>query len=98
MVSELEPFWLCWSAADDAALEDDAEVDEGLAFSLKSVMMTVRSPTVTSRCWALLRSMFFNLGLQKIKSRKKCRKITSIIRPTPKLPLKKDLIVISETS
>lgn len=60
--SELEPFWLWWSAA-EAALEDDAEVDDGLAFSLKSVMMTVRSPTVTSRCWALLRSMFFNLGL-----------------------------------
>lgn len=61
--SELEPFWLWWSTTDDAALEDVAEVDEGLAFSLKSVMMTVRSPTVTSRCWALLRSMFFNLGL-----------------------------------
>lgn len=60
--SELEPFWLWWSAV-DAVLDDVAEVDEGLAFSLKSVMMTVRSPTVTSRCWALLRSMFFNLGL-----------------------------------
>lgn len=60
--SELEPFWLWWSAA-DATLDDVAEVDEGLAFSLKSVMTTVRSPTVTSRCWALLRSMFFNLGL-----------------------------------
>lgn len=60
--SELEPFWLWWSAV-DAALDDVAEVDVGLAFSLKSVMMTVRSPTVTSRCWALLRSMFFNLGL-----------------------------------
>lgn len=60
--SELEPFWLWWSTADEA-LDDVAEVDEGLAFSLKSVMITVRSPTVTSRCWALLRSMFFNLGL-----------------------------------
>lgn len=60
--SELEPFWLWWSAV-DVAPDDVAEVDEGLAFSLKSVMMTVRSPTVTSRCWALLRSMFFNLGL-----------------------------------
>lgn len=59
VVSELEPFWLWWSVA-EAALDD---VAEGLAFSLKSVMMTVRSPTVTSRCWALLRSMFFNLGL-----------------------------------
>lgn len=47
--SELEPFWLWWSA-DEAALDEVAEVDEGLAFSLKSVMMTVRSPTVTSRC------------------------------------------------
>lgn len=64
--SELEPFWLWWSAT-DAALDDVAEVDEGLAFSLKSVMMTVRSPTVTSRCWALLRSMFFNLGLVSLQ-------------------------------
>lgn len=37
----------------------------GLAFSLKSVIITVKSPTVTSRCWALLLSMFFNLGLVK---------------------------------
>lgn len=73
--SELEPFWLWWSVA-DAALEDVAEVDEGLAFSLKSVMMTVRSPTVTSRCWALLRSMFFNRGLvgqQKCRNLRVCR-------------------------
>lgn len=64
VVSELEPFWLWWSAVDAALDVDDVvEVDEGFAFSLKSVMMTVRSPTVTSRCWALLRSMFFNLGL-----------------------------------
>lgn len=60
--SELEPFWLWWSA-NAAELEEVAEVAEGLAFSLKSVMMTVRSPTVTSKCWALLRSMFFSLGL-----------------------------------
>lgn len=73
--SELEPFWLWWSAtaaAEDAAeeaeeaLDDVAEVDEGRAFSLKSVMITVRSPTVTSRCWALLRSMFFNRGLAQM--------------------------------
>lgn len=38
-------------------------MDVGLAFSLKSVIITVKSPTVTSRCWALLLSMFFNLGL-----------------------------------
>lgn len=70
--SELEPFWLWWSAAAEEAVEeaeealdDVAEVDEGRAFSLKSVMITVRSPTVTSRCWALLRSMFFNLGLAR---------------------------------
>lgn len=62
--SELFPFWLRWSEEPPPALdEDEAEVEEGLAFSLKSVMMTVRSPTVTSRCCALLRSMFFNLGL-----------------------------------
>lgn len=66
VVSELEPFWLWWSVA-EAALDD---VAEGLAFSLKSVMMTVRSPTVTSRCWALLRSMFFNLGLAGEKRRR----------------------------
>lgn len=74
VVSELEPFWLWWSVA-EAALDD---VAEGLAFSLKSVMMTVRSPTVTSRCWALLRSMFFNLGLAGGGGRKggvtSCRK------------------------
>lgn len=57
--SELEPFWL-WRSVAEVALDD---VAEGLAFSLKSVMITVKSPTVTSRCWALLRSMFFNLGL-----------------------------------
>lgn len=57
VLSELE-LWLCWSA--EAAL---VEVDIGLTFSLKSVIITVRSPTVTSRCWALLLSMFFNLGL-----------------------------------
>lgn len=69
--SELEPFWLWWSA-DEAELEEGVDVDEGLAFSLKSVMMTVRSPTVTSRCWALLRSIFFNLGLTGGPKRKQC--------------------------
>lgn len=58
VLSELE-LWLCWSA--EAAL---VGVDMGLTFSLKSVIITVRSPTVTSRCWALLLSMFFNLGLE----------------------------------
>lgn len=53
----------------EEALDDVAEVDEGRAFSLKSVMITVRSPTVTSRCWALLRSMFFNLGLARTGGR-----------------------------
>lgn len=43
------------------ALEE--ELEEGLVFSLKSVIITVKSPTVTSRCWALLLSTFFNLGL-----------------------------------
>lgn len=59
MLSELE-LWLCWSA--ETAL---VEVEMGLTFSLKSVIITVRSPTVTSKCWALLLSMFFNLGLEK---------------------------------
>lgn len=47
------------------AVEEDelVEEDKGFAFSLKSVMMTVRSPTVTSKCCALLLSTFFNLGL-----------------------------------
>jgi len=70
--SELEPFWLRWSA-EEAELEEVVEVDEGLAFSLKSVMMTVRSPTVTSRCWALLRSMFFNLGLRSMQQKERKR-------------------------
>lgn len=61
--SELFPFWLRWSEEAPTLDEEEAEVEEGLAFSLKSVMMTVRSPTVTSKCCALLRSMFFNLGL-----------------------------------
>lgn len=65
VLSELEPLWLCWSA--EAAL---AEVGTGLAFSLKSVIITVRSPTVTSRCRALLLSMFFNLGLPKKRGKK----------------------------
>lgn len=34
-----------------------------MVFSLKSVIMTVRSPTVTSKCCALLLSTFFNRGL-----------------------------------
>jgi hypothetical protein len=55
-LSEPDPLWLCRSA-------EVAVAGGGLAFSLKSVMMTVRSPTVTSRCCALLRSTFFNLGL-----------------------------------
>lgn len=63
MLSELDPLWQRRSA--DVAVEEDelVEEDKGFAFSLKSVMMTVRSPTVTSKCWALLLSTFFNLGL-----------------------------------
>lgn len=59
VLSELDPLWLCWSVE----AELDVEVGAALVFSLKSVIITVRSPTVTSRCWALLRSTFFNLGL-----------------------------------
>lgn len=69
VLSELEPLWLCWSA--EGAL---AEVDTGLAFSLKSVIITVRSPTVTSRWRALLLSMFFNLGLKKREKKKNFQK------------------------
>lgn len=63
VLSELDPLWLRRSA--DVAVEEDelVEEDKGFAFSLKSVMMTVRSPTVTSKCCALLLSTFFNLGL-----------------------------------
>jgi len=50
-------------------------VDVGLDFSLKSVIITVKSPTVTSRCWALLRSMFFNRGLGGGGGQKKGKKI-----------------------
>lgn len=71
VLSELE-LWLCWSA--EAAL---VEVGMGRTFSLKSVIITVRSPTVTSRCWALLLSMFFNLGLEILKKEKKKTKESS---------------------
>lgn len=47
----------------------------GLAFSLKSVIITVRPPTVTSRFRALLLSMFFNLGLKKKKKKVKKKSI-----------------------
>lgn len=46
----------------DAGGDDDDEVETDRGFSLKSVMMTVRLPTVTARCWALLRSTFFSRG------------------------------------
>lgn len=74
VLSELDPLWLWWST--EAALVKE---DVGFAFSLKSVIITVKSPTVTSRCWALLRSMFFNLGLgeKKKKKKKKIAKMNS---------------------
>lgn len=67
VLSELDPLWLRRSA--DVAVEEDelVEEDKGFAFSLKSVMMTVKSPTVTSKCCALLLSTFFNLGLSTEK-------------------------------
>lgn len=68
MLSELDPLWLCVSA--DVVVEDElVEEDKGFVFSLKSVMMTVRSPTVTSKCCALLLSMFFNRGLETVRKR-----------------------------
>lgn len=38
-------------------------MEEERVFSLKSVMMTVTFPTVIASCWAVLRSIFFSLGL-----------------------------------
>ena len=42
----------------------DEDVEEERVFSLKSVIITVTFPTVMANCWAVLRSMFFSLGLR----------------------------------
>lgn len=63
MLSEPE-LWCCCSEAVLDVMVDE-EVDEERLFSLKSVMITVTLPTVMASCWAVLRSTFFSLGLEK---------------------------------
>lgn len=62
MLSEPELWCCCSEPALDVMVDED--VDEERVFSLKSVMITVTFPTVIANCWAVLRSMFFSLGLE----------------------------------
>lgn len=62
MLSEPELWCCCSELTLDVMVDED--VDEERVFSLKSVMMTVTLPTVMASCWAVLRSMFFSLGLE----------------------------------
>lgn len=57
----------------------------GFAFSLKSVIITVKSPTVTSRCWALLLSMFFNLGLVKRQTKEEKNRFENCLEDNKQL-------------
>lgn len=61
MLSEPELWCCCSEPALDVMVDED--VEEERVFSLKSVMITVTFPTVMANCWAVLRSMFFSLGL-----------------------------------
>lgn len=63
MLSEPELWCCCSEPALDVMVDED--VEEERVFSLKSVMITVTFPTVMANCWAVLRSMFFSLGLRK---------------------------------
>lgn len=76
MLSEPE-LWCCCS---EPALEVmvDEDVEEERVFSLKSVMITVTFPTVIANCWAVLRSMFFSLGLRGTDRKKKRKKNTNL--------------------
>lgn len=67
MLSEPELWCCCSEPTLDVMVDED--VDEERVFSLKSVMMTVTLPTVMASCWAVLRSMFFSLGLGASKRR-----------------------------
>lgn len=62
MLSEPELWCCCSEPALDVTVDED--VEEERVFSLKSVMITVTFPTVIANCWAVLRSMFFSLGLE----------------------------------
>lgn len=62
MLSEPELWCCCSEPVLDVTVDED--VDEVRVFSLKSVMMTVTLPTVMASCCAVLRSMFFSLGLE----------------------------------
>lgn len=62
MLSEPELWCCCSEPALDVMVDED--VEEERVFSLKSVMITVTFPTVIANCWAVLRSMFFSLGLR----------------------------------
>lgn len=72
MLSEPELWCCCSEPALDVMVDED--VEEERVFSLKSVMITVTFPTVIANCWAVLRSMFFSLGLRGIEERKKEKK------------------------
>jgi len=61
MLSEPELWCCCSEPTLDVMVDED--VDEERIFSLKSVMITVTFPTVIANCSAVLRSMFFSLGL-----------------------------------
>lgn len=67
MLSEPELWCCCSEPTLDVMVDED--VDEERVFSLKSVMMTVTFPTVMASCWAVLRSMFFSLGLEASERR-----------------------------
>lgn len=67
MLSEPELWCCCSEPTLDVMVDED--VDEERVFSLKSVMITVTFPTVMASCWAVLRSMFFSLGLKASKRR-----------------------------
>lgn len=69
MLSEPELWCCCSEPALDVMVDED--VEEERVFSLKSVMITVTFPTVIANCWAVLRSMFFSLGLRHIDKKNK---------------------------
>lgn len=77
MLSEPELWCCCSEPALDVMVDED--VEEERVFSLKSVMITVTFPTVIANCWAVLRSMFFSLGLRTEKRNLKKKKKNTLI-------------------